>query len=238
LDFQGNVDQNGDGHTDDEILHIYDALTGVVSSAGIRSQPLDLQGRRILAFHDEQQDSVDLNGDQDDFDYVVQIVDAGTGALTNLGLTGNPDHTRFLDSGVLVPVFEIFQGSLDLNGDGDACDSVLVLVDPDGGSIDSLRLAVTELGLPARIERRWLLTLDLAAWLEGRGLTRAATWLLRLFRLQIETRAGGVVTHEQTAALIAHVQQVIDQLNGEGGSLEGTPVAPCGGGGGGGGGGL
>lgn len=84
----------------------------------------------------EQPGGIDLNGDGDESDFVLQIVDAATGLGTNTGLAGTvsfsqiePARSRFaIASGGDVAAFvvsEADQAFADLNGDGDYADYLL-----------------------------------------------------------------------------------------------------------------
>lgn len=71
---------------------------------------------------------VDLNGDGDTTDNVVQALSLASGSVTNLGLAlaslPVPVHASLAPAGVLVRVSEFAQGTGPLNGDGDTNDGV------------------------------------------------------------------------------------------------------------------
>jgi hypothetical protein len=123
----GATDLNGDGDTLDFVLQVYDASTGMVRNTGYEASGGFRMADRYIAFSvlESRQGSTDLNGDGDTSDLVQFLFDAQTGAVTNLGLA----TTAFrIDGNVLAfTVNEAAQGGADLNGDGDAKDSVLFL---------------------------------------------------------------------------------------------------------------
>lgn len=97
----------------------------------------------------------DLDGDGDLLDDVVHVLDLATGAIRNTGFVIGSSRGR----GDVVPtplaalaapgaqlalgVSEVATGSRDLNGDGDALDDVLMLLDEETGAITNLELAVS-----------------------------------------------------------------------------------------------
>ncbi len=120
-----NVDLNGDGDAFDRVVHVYDTTTGITTNLGLSSFSPTVSGNLVAFSVDESyQNNIDLNGDGDAFDRVVHVYDASTGITRNLGLDGSGGLTV---SGNLVAfnVNELKQNNTDLNGDGDASDSVL-----------------------------------------------------------------------------------------------------------------
>jgi len=135
-EFDQGVDLNGDGDTNDRVIHVYDATTGITTNLGLASFSVDT-GDNFVAFPVFESDHGDLNGDTDTTDIVMHVYDATTGVINNLGLAGS----SFLAKGNLVafPVSESSQG-IDLNGDGDTNDSVLHVYDATTGLTDNLGL--------------------------------------------------------------------------------------------------
>ena len=94
----------------------------------------------------EHPSSQDLNGDGDDFDWVLHVVDGETGAVTNLALAcelalaTSGRWTAFL-------VDEGSAGEQDFNRDGDAQDWVVHLYDADRGRVTNLGVAAWTLAL-------------------------------------------------------------------------------------------
>jgi hypothetical protein len=79
----------------------------------------------VLAFRTRESDqgATDLNGDGDTLDYVGHLRDLSVGATTNLELA--TETIAVAGATVAFRVNESQQGMTDLNGDGDASDSVL-----------------------------------------------------------------------------------------------------------------
>ncbi len=83
--------------------------------------------------------AVDLNGDGDESDYVLQVWDGIAPAATNVGVALDPLGSNVWslgDGGFLVGVDEARQGATDLNGDGDAIDRVAHIWSPGGGLVN------------------------------------------------------------------------------------------------------
>jgi hypothetical protein len=144
---QGGRDLNGDGDTDDAVLHLLDATTGVVVGSGpALAQLVDLE-RGLVAFAaDESGEGMsDLNGDGDAQDQVLHLLDRTGGPAVNLGLAMRqlPLNQVRLTSGRMTAflVSEADQGGADLNADGDADDEVWFVHDRRFGVTTNLRLA-------------------------------------------------------------------------------------------------
>jgi hypothetical protein len=138
---QGNIDLNGDGDASDLVAFAYDADRQVLTNLSIaHSQvPILVSGTSVVVNTPEDvQGFTDLNGDGDTVDYVPFVYDTTTGSLDNLGVAGH-----LFISGTLGALFasESDQGHTDLNGDGDATDSVLFVFDVATHSLVNLGLA-------------------------------------------------------------------------------------------------
>ncbi|MBW3540207.1 MAG: hypothetical protein KY476_08050 [Planctomycetes bacterium] len=147
---QGGADLNGDGDARDLVQHVYDASTGTTTNLGLVPYESQLDGN-LLAFGvlESSQGGTDLNGDGDANDVVLHVFDAGAGTTTNLGLDGINFR---LHGGLLAfPVDESRQGGADLNGDGDAFDSVLHIYDASAGTTSNLGLSSVEIQLDGNL---------------------------------------------------------------------------------------
>jgi len=115
------ADLNGDSDLYDRVLHLVNAENGRQTNTGLDVYgTLDVAGGRVACGVVES--GFDLNGDGDTNDVVAHVVEFG-GTVRNLGWAA---YQWALDEEfVAVPVEEIYQGGSDLNGDGDAWDSVL-----------------------------------------------------------------------------------------------------------------
>ncbi len=139
---QGSTDLNGDGDTGDDVLHIYDAETGITTNFGvdIAFSSLLKTSESLIAFGADELGG-DLNGDGDMMDRVVQVFDPRTKVTLNTGLA----CLSFSTAGDFVTfnVREVSQGNTDLNGDGDTFDDIVHIFDASSGVITNLGLAVS-----------------------------------------------------------------------------------------------
>ena len=132
---QGNTDLNGDGDTLDSVVHVYDHTTGVTTNLGLNVFGDIKVDKGLVAFSVEEssEGNTDLNGDGDTLDSIVHVYDHTTGSTTNISLSAN-SFSFHIDSILLsFSVFESNQGNTDLNGDGDAIDSVVHVYDASTG---------------------------------------------------------------------------------------------------------
>lgn len=137
---QGGMDLNRDGDGDDPVVHLVDVDSGTVLNLELALDPFGrgqvYPDRGLVSFQvsEQRQGNADRNADGDALDIVWHVRDITGGVTTNLqlaagsetvrtGLSSNADEMGFL-------VGEASQGSLDLNGDGDADDFVVHALDP------------------------------------------------------------------------------------------------------------
>lgn len=130
---QGALDLDGDGDSDDFVLHQFDLGTGAVMNLGL--QGFASSDGSLLAFRVDEV-AMDSNGDGDVLDSVWYALGPGCSELTNLGLAGSDlgydgFSLGFTRGMLALRVSEAAQGGTDLNGDGDALDSILHVVDLD-----------------------------------------------------------------------------------------------------------
>ena len=147
-----DADLNGDGDMSDHVLHLFDPVTGVTTNTELAGRVLfgltgysDMSASdSLLAFvvDEARQGHMDLNGDGDVADGVLFVHHFATGHTQNAGVAANPLGYAVGEDFVALPVFEIYQGSVDMNGDGDVLDPVLHVYDSS--------LTTTSLGLAAR----------------------------------------------------------------------------------------
>ncbi len=148
---QGGADLNGDGDGLDDVLHVYDANTGVLTnlSLAISDRTTNSSGSRdsfelhgnLLSFAIDEfnQGLTDLNGDGDSFDRVAHLYNMATGELINFGMAGD---IRRIGDLYVIEGNEIEQGLTDLNGDGDFLDLTPVVYDPTTMSTTTIPLTV------------------------------------------------------------------------------------------------
>ena len=128
------VDLNGDGDMNDEVLQVYDAAADTLINTGQAAEEFVL-GQHVIAFRTSEaaQGNHDLNGDGDTTDFVMQVydligrrvIDTGQAAIPcNLAACDPRLPYRVLDDAVKFLTLEEDQGE-DLNGDGDQGDLVL-----------------------------------------------------------------------------------------------------------------
>lgn len=129
-EFYEGGDLNGDGDANDRVLHAHDLSTGVTTNLGLSVLDESIIENDVLAFtvREAEQNDSDLNGDGDATDLVLHVYDAAKGTTTNLALADS-FLPRLSGSRVAFAVSEANQGGTDLNGDGDADDNVIHLVD-------------------------------------------------------------------------------------------------------------
>jgi len=152
------MDLNGDGDLGDQVLHVFDMDTAVVTNLGLAVEnPHLFSGLELVrpgltlsesavAFHvpEAAQGGSDLNGDGDALDGVLFVHRFDTHATVGLGLAA---WDLALDDEYLVfHVREDAQGASDLDGDGDADDFVPHVHRLADGSTTSLGVASGFLG--------------------------------------------------------------------------------------------
>jgi len=133
VDERGPGDRNGDGDTDDGVLHAYHGGTGTVVNTGFAvssSTPVSALGAHSAFLVSEAGQQLDLDGDGDTDDEVAHVFDvAGTldnlalaveAPLIDLGAPGpkRPPAMRLTDEALVFHVSEVLQGDTDLNGNG------------------------------------------------------------------------------------------------------------------------
>ena len=137
-------DLNGDGDVTDSVVHVHNLVTstttnlrlvGNVFSCGGTGGPCD---DRVVFSVDESSQGEDLNGDDDEEDFVFHVHDLPTGETTNLRLTGL--FLGVFGDRLVVAVDERDRGK-DLNGDGDDQDRVVHIHDLSSEETRNLMLS-------------------------------------------------------------------------------------------------
>ena len=129
-------------------------VTDLGLATGFLQHDGDLWG---IVVSEAQQGNTDLNSDGDALDFVLHTLDLATGALVNRELAlggGLPCCVPFLTlhgSLVLFGVSEADQGGTDLDGDGDAFDTVLHVIDTRTGTTTNVDLAADPAGVEANV---------------------------------------------------------------------------------------
>lgn len=139
-------DYNGDGDTADTALVEVDLSSLVHASSGVASDGFAVSGdRALIGVKEFDHGATDLNGDGDTGDSVLHLRDAANGTTTNLGLALYFGWMRIEGDFAACLVRESGQGGTDLNGDGDALDLILHVIDPGQGTTASLQRACRDL---------------------------------------------------------------------------------------------
>ncbi len=140
---QGKTDLNADGDIGDAVLHVFDGETGTLDNLGLAALGEIRMDGHLLAFvvPESRQGNVDLNGDGDMSDSVMHIFNNDTAIVTNLGLH-KQGRFEWENNRLAFFVSERSQGGTDLNGDGDAFDSIVLHVfDASTGVANNVGLA-------------------------------------------------------------------------------------------------
>ncbi|MSR61162.1 MAG: hypothetical protein EXS08_01775 [Planctomycetes bacterium] len=142
---QGEQDLDGDGTVDvrTSVPFVHDLVTRETWNTGLRDATLLAVDERYLAVAVVER-AGDLNGDGDALDTVCELYDTTTRSLVNVGLAlpvffGLPSSPTPLRGWWRISVSEAGQGASDLNGDGDASDTVAFLFEPETGLSRNLR---------------------------------------------------------------------------------------------------
>jgi len=145
---QAESDLNGDGDATDDVLHVYDATTGVVTNTRLAVahglgrdvssytypvEPVVARDGIALLVGEVEQGGADLNNDGDAEDDVLHVIEPKTGEIVNLELAAatmigpfgsrNPIAPQLDGQRVTFVAGEAEQGG-DLNGDGDLDDQI------------------------------------------------------------------------------------------------------------------
>jgi hypothetical protein len=151
---QGDTILNGDGDTDDWVLHLYDhglkATSNLVSASSTYSHGLG--GGMVGVQVREAEEGSDLNGDGDTDDKVIVLHDVtgGPGRTLALASGGSTWVADISDEVLAFRTRESDQGATDLNGDGDTLDFVGHLHDLATGETTNLELATETIAVIGR----------------------------------------------------------------------------------------
>ena len=129
-----------------EVGRVEDYVVRHLELAADRRVALGKRGA-LFAVSESDQGGEDRNGDGDAIDFVVHYHDYATGTNTNLGWAVGDRWTSlvypFTASGrwFFIRVDEAAHGVTDLNGDGDALDTVTFVFDSEAGTVRNLGVA-------------------------------------------------------------------------------------------------
>ena len=137
--FQGGQDLNGDGDAWDQVIHVHDMNTGCTKALGA-GVLIEIVGSHLCyTIAEASEGGVDFNGDGDIIDRVLHVFDVASGTVTNHALAVSGSEAG--STRVLLQVAESYQGGTDLNGDGDALDSVVHVLALPANNVLNLKLA-------------------------------------------------------------------------------------------------
>jgi len=183
----------------------------------------------------EAQQGRDLDGDGDLLDGVVHWVDLASGTVRNTGLglalavtRGDVAPSYLLDFGATIAlgVPEVEVGGLDRNGDGDADDNVLALVDPLTGAVTNLGIATGRIALVGEIVAFDVPELAQGEDLDGDGAVDPFALVPHFHDLRTGvTRNSGlsgarVLGADETLVALAEREDVVGDRNGDGDELD------------------
>lgn len=136
----GAADLNGDGDASDHIVHTW-AGAGPARNLQRAATAVSLSDRTLAALVSEgDQGSMDLNGDDDASDTVVQVF--ADDQWTNLGQAA--DAVQANGPVVAFTTAEAAQGGTDLNDDGDTLDRVVQVLDLDDPRLSNVGQAAED----------------------------------------------------------------------------------------------
>ena len=142
---QNQLDLNQDGDTGDDIMHVLNPATGLATNLMLPGSTgaVGNAARAVFAVSELQHFSMDRNGDGDLADFVIATYDPTLPvSLTNPTIT-----TRTITQGsflfsdgdfVFFLTRETEQGMTDLNGDGDATDDLISILDLATGNVQTV----------------------------------------------------------------------------------------------------
>ena len=140
-------DLNGDGDTNDEVVHLWTG--GAAQNLGRAATAVDLSSTVLAALVSEAGDGVDYNGDHDMTDAIVQIHPVSAGAWTNLKQVA--DTLTVVGNAVVFLTPEADQGAGSLNGDADTNDRVLQVYDAGTGKLTNVGQAAEDFVVGDRV---------------------------------------------------------------------------------------
>jgi hypothetical protein len=201
---------------------------------GLAAQRFFGAGDAWLLVVPEPGQGADLNRDGDLHDDVVFWLDAVSGSARNTGLVLERPNVV----GVVLPVIlasgstfalgavEADMGATDLNGDGDALDTVLALVDPASGARTDLGLAVSRIELAGEVVAIDVPELAQGQDLDGDGRVDPVAVVPHFHDLRTgETWSSGlrgtrILAADSERVALAELEAAVGDRNGDGDTLD------------------
>jgi len=217
------VNLNGDRDRFDTVLHVADLTTNTLTNYRQDARSFKFAGDYVALLTREGAQGVDLNGDGDRADTVLQIADVANQTVVNVGMAASDvaisgTHVAFLTS-------ERSQGNTDLNGDGNvsqtADDKVVQVYDILSGTVTNLGIAATTL----QVDGDWLAFLadESKQGVSYNGDPDQADKVLQVYNMATGVLTNlGVATYSfqlkgnQIALLVPEADQNATDLNGDG----------------------
>jgi hypothetical protein len=165
-------DLNSDGDTEDSVLHAHDLVNNSTLNFELAvSGSVQLTNQWVVVTVDERaQGKTDLNGDGDQDDHVVHVMDLETGTKTNLAIVSN---RAWVSGRRLVFTGDEARTGRDMNEDGDRADHILHVRDLSSGNTVNVRLA----GEVLSVSEEWIALL-VSGELHVYNLRNGETWNL------------------------------------------------------------
>lgn len=120
----GDKDLNGNGRTDDNVLHLYNLTTRQLTNLGVAGSQPKIVGNRVYFNQREASLRKDLNGDRDTGDLVLSAMDLNTRQVESLGMEAEAGF-EVAGDWIATLTRENGQANMDLNGDKDTADEVI-----------------------------------------------------------------------------------------------------------------
>lgn len=236
---EANEDLNGDGDAADRVLRTYLWPGGQVTNVGEAAEEM-VVGGNLVAFRTSEaaQGNRDLDGDGDALDWVMQVYDLSTGTLISTGqaailctLPGCEPFTPYKVKGENVSFLtrEQDQGDTDLNGDGDALDTVAQIFGVRTGTTQIFDLSANQPDLPPFPDDSFdgdILYVQGSEPAEGRDLNGDGDQGDLVVLLAADSDGDGTFDDHDTCAESANPEQDDSDLDGLGDQCD--PTAFCG----------
>lgn len=144
---------NGDIDKVDNVIHIYDHVSGLLQNLGLAVFSIRMNDNMVVFDASEAGQGADFNGDNDSFDAVVHSFIPTTGTIANSALAVYDFLSAALHDFIIAfRVPEMVHGPSDLNADGDNGDYVLHYHDASNSSETNTGWAISKDGLDPEIE--------------------------------------------------------------------------------------
>jgi hypothetical protein len=139
--FESGADLNNDGDTTDSIPFVYDLATSTLTHIPLAATVSGVSnGYVVLSVSEAQEGATDLDGDGDINDDIIAVYDSVTHTTHITGRAGRLKGFFSSSPTAVLSVSELSE-SVDLNGDGDAQEDVLFVLDLPTATPTNLAIA-------------------------------------------------------------------------------------------------